>query len=209
MFVVRIAKLIPMSMSLFPRRLFPGGGPQRQYSFPTPDADGPIVKPLATLATMIASTPTFRERAGLDADDPFGSEKLLEGSNGGTKRIFFPLVDWQLHDVMPSAVIQFGPEWQESLVSGGHRNFTTPSGTLRLILTDDDKNPGDREASLRDFGTYLGQFFDDLRSLFALNDDLAATGISQELQPMMTPDNESRSRGKAYWSASYFIEWAG
>ncbi len=193
---------------MFPRRLFPGGGPQKKYAFPDPDPQGIILRPLTKIVSLISATDTFRTRNNLETDDPVADEKLIDGDHGVQRRIFYPEVDWDTFDVFPSAVVQFGPDWRATLRAGGAQNDTRPAGSVRVILMDEDQNPGDIEASMRDFGTYVGQLLDDMRSQFAVDDEFTGIGITQEESPFL-PDKESEaSRGIAWWTCSYLFEWS-
>jgi|GEM_PF-3591665 len=193
---------------MFPQRYFPGGTSKATaYVWPTPDPQGPIIRPLAKLATLLAATAHFRTRCGLESDDPLGTEKLLDGKHGTQRRIFYPEVDWDRFNVFPSAVIQPGPTWTATLACGGERNYLTYHGSLRLILIDADRYPHEMERSLRDYGTWVGQLLDDLKSYFAYNDELAGTTITQERGIARGTVTEEVSRGKAYWSTAFLIDW--
>jgi len=193
---------------MFPQRYFPGGTTKATaYVWPDPDPEGPIIRPLAKLATLLAATAHFRTRCGLESDDPLGTEKLLDGRYGCKRRIFYPDVDWHRHNVFPSAVLQFGPDWKATTASGGDRNYLVTSGNLRLILIDEDNYPRDVEKSLRDFGIWIGQLLDDLKHYFAYSDELAGTTITQEDSIKQSPVVEEVSRGKAYWTVAFLIDW--
>ena len=158
------------------------------------------------MALAASITPTFRVRCGLAADDPDASAKLIDGVEGEfQRRIFYPLADPKGFDVFPSAIIQFGPRWSVTKQAGGAINYTAPEGSLRLILVDEDREDGDHEASCREFGVYVGNLLNDLRSQFALSDALAATGIEQELEPSILSD--AGSRNTFVWICGYLISW--
>lgn len=201
---------------MFPRRLFPGGGPQKAYSWPTPDAEGIILRPLTKLVTLIAATNTFRTQCGLATNDPVANEKLIDGSYATQKRIFYPEVDWESFDVFPSAVVQFGPDWHATWRAGGAQNYTRPGGSLRLILMDKDRQPNSAGLSdsaniglsLRTFAIYVSQLLDDLRSQFAVDDELTGTGITQEDPPFFPPEETVKTEGLGWWTCSYLIEWS-
>lgn len=192
------------------------------YDWPDPDPEGPLLVPLTKLVTLIAASPVFRARCGLETDDPDANDKLIEGQ-GGTKRIFYPAADLSQWDVFPAAVVQFGPEWTWDRRAGGHRNFLLTGGSLRLILLDEAKympgrGPGDIERSLRDFSIFVGNLFADLASAFGLNDELDGVSIrtedlrdqdggSMDGGPKLCPLTEEVSRGRAYWHATYLVEW--
>lgn len=193
---------------MFPRRLFPGGGPQKAYAFPDPDPQGIILRPLTKIVSLIAATNTFRTRNNLETDDAVANEKLIDGDFAFQRRIFYPEVDWRTFDVFPSAVVQFGPDWRATLRGGGAQNSTQPGGSVRVIFMDEDQNPTDVEASMRDFGTYVGQVLDDMRSQFAVDDEFTGTGITQEESPFLPLEETVLARGVAWWTASYLFEWS-
>lgn len=188
------------------------------YEWPDPDPEGPLMRPLAKLVTLIAATPTFRTRCGLETDDPDANEKLIEGS-AGQKRIFYPAADLSRWDVFPSAVVQFGPAWEWDQRAGGNRNFLLTSGSLRVLLLDRAKYmPGDIERSMRDFAIFAGNLYADLASGFGLNDELTGVSIRQENirggdgvergGPSLCPVEESTSKGRSYWLMSCLVDWS-
>lgn len=206
----RLLSLI--SLGYFPGAYFPGaagvGTLDEDYTWPAPVPSGPRSTPLAKLVALVAVCPTFRVRCGVTDDDQ-ASAKLIAGDHSSPRRIFFPDVDWTKHDVFPSAVVQPGPEWRGETDAAGRRHYLKFSGSLRLILLDEDRYGGDMERSLRDFENFLGDLMQDLATRFARNVNLAATAIRLELPPALATDEEVISRGgKAYWSASFLIDWS-
>lgn len=193
---------------MFPRRLFPGGGPQKKYVFPSPAAEGIILRPLTKVVSLISATDTFRTRNNIDTDDPVADDKLIDGLFAFQRRIFYPEVDWKKFDVFPSAVVQFGPDWRATLRGGGAQNDTRPAGSVRVIFMDEDQNPGDVEASMRDFSTYIGQLLDDMRSQFAVDDEFTGIGITQEESPFLPLTETVLTRGKSFWTCSYLFDWS-
>jgi hypothetical protein len=209
---------------VFPRRYFYGaiGSGNAGYEFPDPPAVGPVLAPMASLASIAAASPVFRVRCGLAADDPWGSQKLLEGTHDGTKRIFYPSVDWDAFDVFPSLVLQQGYEFEFKVKAGGAQNYLLPDGQVHLTLLDEDRHPGtlgddgiyqqtqaDLEASTRDFWGYVGQFLADLSSQFGKNAAVNGDAIQCHWPPEICPVQEglARPNGKRYWTASYFVHW--
>ncbi len=197
-------------MAWFPAGWFPSDATivASTYDWPDPDPEGPVLAPLAKLATLLAASPTFRTACGLATDDPYASEKLLDGARGFQRRIFYPEVDWENFHLRPSAVLQFGPDWSLELDAGGGQNYTRPRGNLRLVLFGTDEYPEDVECSMRAFGIYLGQLLDDLRSQFALDDELAGENVRWEYPPSMPPVEVAQSLGYSYWHCSFVIEWS-
>lgn len=190
---------------------FDAGGPVT-YTWPDPDPEGPLVKPLALLARLIALTPTFRARARLAGDDvadddPLGLEKLLDGKYAGQKRIFYPEADWDRWFTFPGVVVQFGPAWNWQHVAAGNSNYLIPGGNLRLIVIDKDRKKGDVEASLRDFGAFAGNVVRDACANFAKDAELAGVSVAMEQPPAMSPIQDEVSRGLGYWSVAFLIGW--
>ncbi len=197
------------------------------YEWTAPEPDGPLLLPLTKLVSLIAATPTFRVRCGLEADDDVGGTALITGV-GGTKRLFYPVLDITSvldAEIFPSIVVQLGPKWEWSVKASGHRNFLRASGVLRMIVLDVDRYPStentdNTERSLRDFANYIGNLFKDLATAFGLNDELTANMIRQDESvdengnrvdtgPRFCPAKEERSRGTGYWHAAYLIDWDG
>jgi hypothetical protein len=198
-------------LGFFPSAYFPGGGEvgtlEEDYNWPAPVPEGPRCVPMAKLAALVAICPTFRSRCDVPDDDS-ASKRLIAGDADHPQRIFFPDVDWDKHDVFPSAVIQPGANWRGSTDASGRRHYLKFSGNLRLILMDKDRYDGDMGRSLRDFENFLGNLAQDLAIRFARNDNLAATDIQIELPPALCSDEETVSRGKAYWTASFLVDWS-
>lgn len=185
-----------------------GTGVRAAYVWPDPEPEGPILAPLAKLAELVAALPTFRAECGLAVDDPYASEKLLEGTHGGKRRIFFPEVDWDRFAVVPSVVLQIGTQWRAEELAGGAYQSTRPTGNLRLIPTAANKHPADLERSMRTYGVYLGNFLNELREQFGRDDCLAGTTIDMVTPPVLPTVQTEKSLGFSYWRSGFQIEWS-
>lgn len=189
---------------MFPRCYFPGGGPQSDYDWPEPDPTGPLMTPLSKLAELVAASPTFRVRCGLESNDQYASAKLLEGAYGTQKRIFYPAADTEQWDIFPGIVLAQGDKWTWEVAKYSQR----ASGTLLMMIFDEDRYPGNLEATYRDFLSFAGNLCADLARLFSSDDDLAGNAITQVTAPHLPPVEEEASRGKGYWQAAYNIGWS-
>jgi hypothetical protein len=160
------------------------------------------------LAELVAETPLFRTRCGLAADDSQAAEKLIGGLYGCAQRIFIPEVYAEQCQIFPSATLQLGPRWEWSTHAGGQQNYLMAEGSVKLILIDEDKYPGNKEASSRDFATFAGNLLQQIAALLAYDDRLAGSEIAQDQPPMLCPIEEEAARGRAYWWAGYVINWS-
>jgi len=193
----------------FPSGYFPGGaGSATTYEWPTPDPDGPLMKPLAKLATLLAMIPIFQTRCGLSGADPLGAQKLIGGEYGTQQRIFYPVADPEEVNVFPSAELFFGDGLDYEQVAGGLYNYLMPTGgTIDLILVDEDKHPGDLATSTRDFAVYVGTLLNELKAQAGRNDEISIVGIKMTQKPALCPVEEETERGKAYWHVVFSVEW--
>ena len=196
----------------FPRKYFPGGGAWKTYTWPTADPEGPLLTPLTKLAELVASCPTFRERCGLDADDPDAYEKLLEGKHGSKKRIYYPMCDLAQASNDPLVTIAWGPEWAWQVDAGGARHYLKCAGKLWMAIHDKDRYPNDIETSARDFATFVGNFIAELASNFGWDDELTGDRI---MQAPIGPNDDGGPKfspliqgGPPFWSVFYFIHWS-
>lgn len=194
---------------MFPRGYFPTTPDDygTAYEWPEPDPYGPLMMPLAKLATLLAVVPAFQIRCGLSGEDGLGVEKLLDGDYGATKRIFYPVADPREVMVFPSAELYIGDEFEYSQWAGGEHNYLLPSGAVDMILVDRDRHPQDLERSTRDFLTYVGTLLREMKDQAARNDELAITSIRQKQKPLLCPVAEEASQGWAYWHAVYSVMW--
>lgn len=195
-------------MGYFPGGYFPGVGTATVYEWPDPDPDGPLMKPLAKLASLLAMVPAFQIRCGLSGSDALGAAKLLNGEYGVKQRIFYPMADPDYLNVFPSAELYFGDDFSYEQIAGGHHNYLWPAGgTVDMILVDKDKHPKDLPTSTRDFGVYVGTLLRELREQAGRNDELSIVGIKQKQKPMLCPITEETQRGRAYWHTVWTVEW--
>lgn len=178
------------------------------YDWPEPEPEGPIMAPLAKLAELIAALPTFREACGLEAADLLGTEKLLEGKHGVSKRIFYPEVDWDSFLVVPSVVIQIGTEWEAQATAGGAYQSTRPRGNLRFIPVAKDEYPGDITRSMSAYLIYLGNFMNELREQFARGNAFAGDTIRMVHQPVLPTVEAVESQRKSYWRSVFMANWS-
>lgn len=176
------------------------------FTWLAPTPDGPICKPLSRLAELVAESATFRVRAGIDSDDTYAADKLIEGLRGGRRAIFYPAADLDSLEVFPAAVI-FPDRTTFRQDSGGHRNFLAAGGMLSLLLVDKCQYPDDVLQSSRDFLNFGGNVLKEISDLFASDDRLAGHEITA-----MAPERDrvSTSEGQVdRWLLLSRIEWGG
>jgi len=202
----------PAWRGYFPRKYFPGGGAWQCYTWPTADPEGPLLTPLTKLAELVASSPTFRERCGLDRDDADAYEKLLDGAHDSVRRIYFPMCDLREASMDPLVTITWGPEWSGNIDSGGSRHRLKFSGRLWMAIHDKDRYPLSIETSARDFTTFVGNFMADIAYNFGYDDELTGDRI---MQASIGPDDDGGPKlapiedgGDPFWSVFYWIHWS-
>jgi hypothetical protein len=176
-------------------------------TFATTLGDGPLVKPLAKLAEVVAESGTFRSQCGLETNDSNAGAKLIEGAYGAKRRVFYPEVSPEQFDVFPSVVLQFGGAWTFTLYASGARHYLSPSGVIRMIVTDKDQTPKDRGRSYRSFANFVGNLCLDIAGLFGQDDRFDGNTIRQEQPPRQCRIEEGEAAGQYYWQMSLLVEW--
>jgi hypothetical protein len=89
-------------------------------------------------------------------------------------------------------------------LSGGGNSLFGGVIDLVLILTDFDRQPGDREASGADFAGWIDEVISDLAALAGVDDRIAIRRMTFLQRPLRTATKDEPSAG-AYWQAALLL----
>jgi hypothetical protein len=157
------------------------------------DAQGVAI---VTLANMIASTVAFRNRR-----QEYSIEEALQ-------HVFHPNIEDAFEQERPCAVIT-DEGFKSRILADG--TFSQNSGTLGLILLDDDLMYDDHAQSQTDFLNFCGGVKCELERMAATDGLLAIDEITTEVKAGYTSEKNVAVAGgaaKPLWLIKYAVNWA-
>ncbi|MGE3667987.1 MAG: hypothetical protein AB7G51_15385 [Steroidobacteraceae bacterium] len=169
---------------------------------------GPISRPIAALAEMIAGCQVFQERAELVYPDPDAVEKLIYGERS-QKRIWYPsLEDENYPNLLPFAVVSPTAEWALTVRAGGDRyHHPAPEGTLQVFLGLQARYGKDMPASFLDATNYVGQLCRELTDQSGSGGKLSLEDVRTTSPIFRDTEANEASRGHGIWFCALEVEY--
>lgn len=169
---------------------------------------GPITRPIAALAEMVAACEVFQERAELVYPDPNASEKLIFGDRG-QKRIWYPsLEDEEYPNLLPFAVVSPTASWKLSVRAGGDRNYhPAPEGTLQLFVGLLARFGKDIPASFLDATNYVGQLARQLTDQSGQGGKLSLGEVRTASEIYRDTEANEAARGLGIWFCALEVDY--
>jgi hypothetical protein len=149
------------------------------------------------LQRMVSESAAFQERRGLSsAAEALPHVKVFE----------YEATAEEIRKARPFACVWTGDKFEASPIGAGAAPPMRVSGDVVLILTDNDRFPGDREKSADDFIGWIDLVFADLLEKSGVDDRLSIQGVTLLQRPSRTPTAEEATAG-AFWDAAFSIHW--
>jgi hypothetical protein len=169
---------------------------------PTP-TPSPLANAHRTLAAMLAASPTWQARLGVDS------------ATAAATRIHHhrdpspPAADQQglgLKAHRPFAVIMPSADFAFPGYAGGSQNWHHPRGELALLVEDEDQHPGDSSAGYLAFADLIGGIMADLATQSGKDDNLPL-GTLRFLVPPTDLEPEDQAADGNFWWCLISVPW--
>jgi hypothetical protein len=162
-----------------------------------PSEVGPLSSGVYQLQRLVAESAAFRARVAIaDVTAAKAKVKIFEYEADAAT----------IANERPYACVWPGEKLDLAAVSGGANTLFRPSGELVLILTDNDRHPGEREASAADFVGWVDQVLLDILAAAGVDDRMTIRHVSLAARPARTPTKDEASAG-AFWDVVWVVHW--
>lgn len=158
---------------------------------------GPLTSAVYQLRRLLCESAAFRERVGA-ADEAAALPHV--------KTWDFEDDPAALQAARPFAAVWPADEFELARIAGGGQSLFDGGGELVLILTDYDRQPGDREASAWDFCGWLDKVLLEIAALAGVDDRLPIRHVSFLRRPLRTATKNEASAG-AFWETALLVTW--
>lgn len=157
---------------------------------------GPIALPKSLVCDMVANSATFQARIGVNTQ------------TAAYEKVFYTFKRASAADhrsLRPYATVLTTPQLSYELDAGGFQNYLLPSGTVGLLLVDNDDQFSDITNASIDFENFCGGVLADVQNQSALSGNLAIIR-AELLQLDRLPQDAELSEG-CWWQALLAFEW--